>query len=263
MSQLPTAQGMTPYTEAEVILISAPGATGKSAMSVYLSNKLDIPVLNLGKHPAVGANSISGLLMNNVVQEDTFVYHGGLKNGTCSMIIDGLDEAAIHITQDGFNSFLKDVAFFAKGAKGLPFVILGRPAVMEDAALELEVNDVKTTLLQIEPFTIPKAKEFIDNLQGKSYVSKYEKEYKEVRDYIIDQIGGFFKSESELNKNIFERFIGYAPVLQSISTLLSDKLNYHNLLDELKKNKKQKIDLLVDIVNRIVLREQTKIHDED
>lgn len=262
MRQLETAEGFTPYNEANVILISAPGATGKTWMSKYVSQRLHIPILDLAKHDAVGASTIGGLLMKEVEESDIFIYHSGLRNGECAMIIDGLDEAAIHITQEGFEAFMKDVAFFAKDSKGLPFVILGRPSVMEDASLALETNGIKTTLLQIEPFTIEKAKEYIDNQLETSKISKYEEQYKKVRDYIIGEIGGFFKNESEMSKKVFERFIGYAPVLTSISKLLHDNYNYHSLLDELKSEKKQRIDLLVDIVERILKREQTKIHEE-
>lgn len=262
MSQLNTAQGITPLQDAQVVLISAPGATGKTAMSQYISNKLNIPIFNLGNFDAVGANTISGLLLKDVVEDDIFLYHGGLKSGDCSLIIDGLDEASIKVTQDGFEAFLKDVASFAKGAKGLPFVILGRPGVMEDASLILEENDVRTCLLEIEPFTIQKAVEFIDNQMNPDYVQRFDRQYKDVRNYIIEQIGGFFKSESELNKKLFERFIGYAPVLQSISSLLNEKQDFHSLLNDLMESKKQKIDLLIDIVKRILERERNKIFDE-
>ena len=262
MKAVPTSLGYVPYDQANVILISAPGATGKSAMSSYLSYKLDIPVFDLGKYEAVGANTIVGLLMKEVEMEDIFAYNNGLKDGSRSMIIDGLDEGAIKITEDGFEAFLSDVAFFAKDAKGLSFVILGRPAVMEDAALYLEEKGVKTTLLQIEPFTIEKAKDFINAQIDERAIDKFNEQYKMVRDYIIEAVGGFFKNESEMTRKPFERFIGYAPVLMSIKTLLNDHLNFEKLLRDLQVRKKQKIELLVDIVERILLREQKKIHEE-
>lgn len=262
MSQIATVQGITPLQDAQVVLISAPGATGKTSMSQYISYKLDIPIFDLGCFDAVGANTIGGLLMKEVEEDDVFRYHSGLKAGTCSLIIDGLDEASIKVTQEGFEAFLKDVAFFAKGAKGLPFVILGRPGVMEDASMILEENGINTALLEIEPFTINKAVEFIDNQMNPDYVQRFDKQYKEVRDYIIKKIGGFFKSESELNKKLFERFIGYAPVLQSISNLLNEKQDFHSLLNDLRDSKKQNIDLLIDIVKRILQRERQKIFDE-
>lgn len=262
MLQLETLEGRTPLQEAQVVLISAPGATGKTAMSQYLSFEKHIPIFDLGCYEAVGANTIVGLLMKEVENNDVFTYINGLKTGQNSLIIDGLDEASIKVTQDGFEAFLRDVSYFAQNASGLSFIILGRPGVMEDASMILEENVIKTTLLEIEPFTISKAMDFIDNQMNPAYVQKFDKQYKEVRDYIIQQIGGFFKSESELNKKLFERFIGYAPVLQSISNLLNEKQDFHSLLDELKANKKQNIDLLIDIVRRILKREQKKIFDE-
>ena len=102
--------------------------------------------------------------MQQIFHDDIFIYHSGLKDGICSMILDGLDEAAIRITYESFESFLKNIAFFAKDSVGLPFIILGRPGVMEDAALILEENDVNVSLLQIEPFTIEKAKNFINGV---------------------------------------------------------------------------------------------------
>ena len=262
MSQLRTSVGMTDLSEAEVVLISAPGATGKSAMSEYLSNKLDIPILNLSKHEAVGANSISGVIMRKVDEKDVFQFHAGMRSGKCSMIIDGLDEAFIRISQGSIEAFLKDLAFFSKGALGLPFVILGRTAITDETVLELEDLGVKVAHLQIEPFTIDKAYQFIDNHINENLRTNYSTYYRDVRNYIIEQIGGFFKNESDMNRHIFQRFIGYAPVLQSIVTLLKDNGDFHKLLEDLKKSQKQKIDLLIDVVERILTRETDKIREE-
>lgn len=200
--------------------------------------------------------------MKEVEGQDIFIFHNGLKNGTCSMIIDGLDEASIRITHESFEAFMKDIAFFSQGAQGLPFVILGRPAVIENAVLSLEANDIRTTLLQIEPFTIEQAKKFIDVHTEGDGKFRFDQQYKNVRDYIIDELGAFFKNESDITHSVFERFIGYAPVLESIKTLLSLEKNYYNLYKELQKDNKHKIELLIDIVEKIMKRERKKILDE-
>ena len=262
LKQLETINGFVPFNEANIILISAPGATGKTAMSEVLSKSLRIPILNLSNYDAVGANSIGGLIMKEVEGKDIFVFHSGLKNGTCSMIIDGLDEASIRITHESFEAFMKDIAFFSQGTQGIPFVILGRPAVIENAVLSLETNDIKTILLQIEPFTIEQAKRFIDVHTDGDEKFRFDQQYKNVRDYIIDELGAFFKNESDMNHLVFERFIGYAPVLESIKTLLSLEKNYYNLYQELQRDKKQKIALLIDVVEKIMDRERKKILDE-
>ena len=126
MSQLETCEGRTPLQDAQVVLISAPGATGKTAMSQYLSYSLNIPIFDLGNYAAVGANTIVGLLMKEVQPEDVFKYQSGLTSSQYSLIIDGLDEASIKVTQEGFEAFLKDVVFFCKGIYRLVICDLGK-----------------------------------------------------------------------------------------------------------------------------------------
>jgi hypothetical protein len=45
-----------------VILISAVGATGKTALAEQLSRETRLPILDLGKHKPVGDNTLTGLL---------------------------------------------------------------------------------------------------------------------------------------------------------------------------------------------------------
>src|ERR1035437_285268 len=48
-----------------VILISAVGATGKTALARHLSRETNLPILDLAKHKPVGDNTLSGLLMQS------------------------------------------------------------------------------------------------------------------------------------------------------------------------------------------------------
>lgn len=263
-SQLETLTGYTEFNDAEIVLIAAPGATGKSTLSKYLSASLQIPILDLGLHGAVGVHSLVGLLFDSLSPEDMLKYQMGLMSGTGSLIIDGLDEATTKASQEGIEGFLDDIIRLSKGAKGLPFVILGRSKALEDACLYIETNGVKVSFLQIEPFTIEKAKLFIDKQQKGDSSIQYENSYKEVRDYIIDAVGGFFRNESEMNHRLYEHFIGYAPVLLSISRLLNneDSRNYYALLNELQNSRKRNVELVIDIIERILDREQKKIREQ-
>src|SRR5260370_37112973 len=45
-----------------VLLISSVGATGKSTLAQVLSNRLNLPLLSLGRHKPVGDNTLTGLL---------------------------------------------------------------------------------------------------------------------------------------------------------------------------------------------------------
>src|SRR5688572_20730053 len=44
-----------------VILISAVGASGKTALAEHLSRETGLPILDLNKHKPVGANALTGL----------------------------------------------------------------------------------------------------------------------------------------------------------------------------------------------------------
>lgn len=261
--QLVTYKGLIPISKAEVLLISAPGATGKSALSSYLSNKMNIPLFDLGVHPAVGAHSLVGLLVDHLSTDDYVKFKDGLSQGKFSMIIDGLDEAEIKASSSAYESFLDDVVKIAKGAKGVPFLMLGRSRVVEDTMYYLEKNDVRVSCLQIEPFTLKQACEFIDKtMSERNSANRFEKSYHEVRNYIIDSIGGFFKNEGELRKESFNRFIGYAPVLMSIASLLSERQDYNKLLNELRSGGNTSMELVLEIIEKILIREKEKVRNQ-
>lgn len=258
--QLESFKGKTPINEAEVILISAPGATGKSALSAYLSNKMNIPLFDLGKHPAVGSHSLIGLLVDNLSTEEYVRFKNGLGQKRFSMIIDGLDEGEIRSGSSAYESFLDDVVNIAKGAEGVPFLMLGRLRTVIDTAFYLESKDVRVVCLQIEPFTLLKAREFIDKaLSNKNSAVRFEKSYNDVKNYIIDSVQGFFKNEGALRTQSFNRFIGYAPVLMAIVSLLEERQDFNKLLIELQEERRTNIDLLITIIEKILSREREKV----
>ena len=251
-----SSMDQTSFEDATIILISAAGATGKTSLTEHLSNELSIPIFDLSKHDPVASNSLTGLLYNNMELQDFAQFSMKLKEGKSSMIIDALDEGFLKTTIDGFYSFLDDVAKMSNGAKGVPFIMLGRTNIVELVTLYLESKNVKVVLLQIEPFTVESAKVFIDKHVESEGKTKFEEQYKTVRDYIINAIGGFFKNQSEINHKQYLQFIGYAPVLLAISTLLNDNNNYHALLEDLKSSNRRNIQLVIDIIERILKRDK-------
>ena len=88
------------YNQANIILISAPGATGKSEMTKNLSNELNIPVFDLGKHDAVGANSFIGMLYKTVSPMAMGKILTDLASNKYTIIIDALDEGSTKTKSD-------------------------------------------------------------------------------------------------------------------------------------------------------------------
>lgn len=244
------------FDESTVILISAAGATGKTALTHQLSYDIKAPILDLSKHEPVASNSLTGLLIKCLELTDFTSYMTRLKDGTSTMIIDAFDEALLKTTTDGFYSFIDDIINIAKDSTGTPFVLLGRTNVIELITLYMEEKGLNVVLLQIEPFTEEQARRFIDNHVNEDYKTKHKQQYEEVRNYIICTIEGFFKNQSEINHKQFTQFLGYAPVLLAISTLLRENANYQMLLTELKSSNKRNVDLIIEIIERILNREQ-------
>jgi hypothetical protein len=260
--QIPTTEGYTALNEAEVMIIAAPGATGKTVLSKYLCHRYDFLRLDLGVFGPVGSNSLLGVFADNFESMTDLVNMSvNLQQGKTSMVIDGLDEAYVKTTEEAYEGFLQDVIKLAKGGKGMSFILLGRTKVVEDTCICLEDAGVKVILVQIEPFTKQKAKSFIDKQQETDAYRKQSKQYEQVRDYIIESIQGFFRNESDIKQQLYERFIGYSPVLLAISRLLNENGNYYELYSSLQESQKRNVELVVNIVERIMERERDKVRE--
>lgn len=211
---------------------------------------------DLSKHDPVASDSLTGLLFNSMELADFTDFSQKLQTGKASMIIDALDEGYIKTTVDGYYAFLDNIVKIAATAQGTPFVLLGRTNIVELTTLYLEEKGIKVAFLQIEPFTIESAKIFIDKHVESVAKERFAEQYKAVRDYIVEAIGGFFKNQSEINHKQYLQFIGYAPVLLAISTLLNKNSNYHILLEDLKSSNRQNIKLIIDIIEEILKRDK-------
>lgn len=245
----------TDLENADIILIEAVGATGKTELSRYMSRKLKCPVLDLGKTRVVAGNSLTGLLTKRMQRKDSSVFMDDITDGKATMIIDALDEGYMKTNNQGYFDFLDDVLSLEPNKK-CPIVMLGRYNAVELAAAFMLDKGIDFVTLHIEPFTLEQAKQFIDKSVKNASRQKYETVYQETRDYIIETIEGFFKDQTSIKDNVSQRFIGYAPVLQSISAFFDENINYRSVLDDLKKNNHKSVQLIVDIIERILERDR-------
>ena len=241
--------------EAQIILVEAIGAAGKTELTKYLSYQLQCPVFDLGKTKVVAGNSLSGLLIKRMQRRDSSDFMDNISLGKASIIIDALDEGYLKTNNQGYLDFLDDVLSLAP-QKECPIILMGRYNAVELAAAFFMDADVNVVTIQIEPFTLKAAKEFIDKAGDSTAKTRFEEIYRETRDYVLTKIGGFFKDQSSIKDHASERFIGYAPVLQSIAELFDEKTNYRFLLDELKESNTQSVSLIIDIIKRILKRDR-------
>ena len=245
------------FEDARVILISAIGATGKTTLAKELSYTLRCPIVDLGVAEVMGGNSLTGIIYKKLSPTDGAKYVDELKSGKATMIIDGLDEGFQRTKTQGFYDFLDDVIGMTS-EKGKSFILLGRANSIELAELHFDSKNIKTITFQIEPFTIEKAEEFIRLIMKEEEgIDVFGKPYKDLLQYIINSIGGFFKDHQDLKSKQYERFIGYAPVLLSIAEFLKkNKSNFQRVLVDFQKDHLIGTSLIVSIVEGILKRDK-------
>lgn len=241
--------------DACIILIEAVGASGKSELTKKMSYWLNCPIVDLGQTKVVGMNSLTGLLPKRMERKDSFALMDNISEGRSTLIIDALDEGYMKTNSQGYLDFLDDVLSL-NPQKECPIIMLGRYNAVELAANFMFEKDVNFITLQIEPFTLNQATDFIDKAVESMSKLRYAAIYKEVRDYILDTINGFFKDQASIKNHASERFIGYAPVLQSIAAFFDEHTNYSVVLDEMKTKNVKSVELIVDIIERILKRDR-------
>ena len=243
----------------QVVLISAVGATGKSALAHVLSNRTSLPLLDLGKHKPVGDNTLTGLLTSAFHVEDLSRIFQGTRSGTYGVIIDGIDEARSKTTEKAFEAFLDDIVDLCSGATTTSFVLLGRTQILDDCWFYLADKGTSVGLVTIDPFDLDSARNYIDAFTGVADTST-SNEYASIRDGILNTLGSAFAHSTDDHDANFLSFIGYPPVLDAIVALLSKEHNYYRLKRELEAANLNdvEIELIYWVISYILKRERTE-----
>jgi hypothetical protein len=124
-----------------ILLISAPGAVGKSTLAQQIAFVTGAVYVDLAKADPVGGNTMSGGLVKSGLYSDW-------QSQATALLIDGLDEARLRVTQEAFEAFLADVAQISMG-RTLPTVLFGRTGAIQDAWLLLADSPAKAAVLEI------------------------------------------------------------------------------------------------------------------
>ncbi len=215
-----------------VILVSAVGATGKTALAQVLSYETGLPILDLSKNKAVGDNTLTGIITTSFKTEDLSSIFAGLASSTYGIIIDGIDEGRSKVTAKAFDAFLDDICQLCTGSTGTSFILLGRTNILEDYWVYFSDKGIYPGLISILPFDLASAEEYIDQYVDVQEI-KNRTQYDDARNCILKMLSSAFISKD--NKD-FQSFIGYPPVLDAIVTLLNKEQNFHRLLTQIEKS---------------------------
>lgn len=230
-------------TDSPLILVSAPGAVGKSTLAKQIAYECGAVYLDLAESDPVGGNTISGGIFKCGLST-------GWKNGTVAILIDGLDEARLRVTQAAYEAFLNDIADLAAD-RATPTVLFGRTGAVQDAYLTFAEHGVEVPILEIGYYEHKPAVEFAMACvrEAKQDRASEETERKAV--------SGLIKGLSEQTNTDGNRFAGYAPVLQAVADHVGQVSNPKALVSEIEKGA---IPVSLEgITTAILLRERSKL----
>jgi len=207
----------------QIVLVTAPGAMGKTMAANALSHDRFAPLIDLAKLP-VGSATLTGTLTRVLgwAQAPEFVRH--LQEGRASLVLDGVDEAQVAAGRDHFLAFLEDVVEVLEQAeKSAQLTMFGRRDAMELTAACLTELGVVPRELTLLPLSKRQAEELIgltldDTLvDGRPYTTHraHPEPFGALREAVFVDIAtalGAEQREGRYWRDVSD-FLGYPPVL--------------------------------------------------
>ncbi|WP_426441010.1 hypothetical protein [Bradyrhizobium genosp. P] len=244
-------------SDAQLFIIAAPGAVGKSSYARALAAATKSVIVDLARTAPLGGGFFKGELAN-AFGLDALSNAG---KGKIALVVDALDEAQMRVGPQSYEAGLLDLAGIAGSASALPAVLLGRALAAENAFLLLTANGFKVALFKVEFFGDDQAAQYLIN-KLPIVAARSEKVAAAFRTH-----GDVFRELAESARVKLKalagcdqtNFAGYAPVLDAICefALEGDGLNPKAKMAKL--TSASQIDLIDDITLSILEREQEKL----
>ena len=232
-----------PPRESSIILVSAPGAVGKTTLAKQIAAETGAVYVDLAKADPVGGNTISGGLAKSGLFEDW-------KNERTTLLIDGLDEARLRVTQESFEAFLIDLADLTNGRR-IPVALFGRTGAIQDSWIPLQQQGAVFSILEIG---------FYDERASIEFATSYlrakrpESSHRDVEVRAVELLLSRLRDEASSDG---DRFAGYAPVLQAVVDRVIAEDNPSSLVAQIEKGERPVT--LQSVVSAILERERNKL----
>ena len=229
--------------ESALLLVSAPGAVGKTTLAKQIAFHTGSVYIDLAEARPVGANTLIGGIANSGLYEDWV-------NGSVAVLIDGLDEARLKVTQEAFDAFLSDVAVQSANRR-MPTVLFGRTGAIIHAWIVLTETASNVPILEIGYFGIEEAIEFAE---ARLRAARPDSPFQSVE---RDAVALLLRQLQEQTSNEGGRFAGYAPVLQAVAKRVELENDSQSLIS--RTNSGEQPVTLQSIASALLEREQTKL----
>lgn len=238
---------------ADIVLLSARGAAGKSTTGQHLSHVLGVPLWKLEDDNAVSAASLNFVLsryLQDFEPEDAISRrHGPV------ILIDSLDEARARVSGTSWTEFLESLAEISR--RGARLILLGRERTLEDAWLTLDDAGVNLAWFEISHFGATERVRYVDGVVERNAKREITKMpiYSATRDSILRALAGPLTGEAA------DSFVGYAPVLDAVATVLCDEQNLYLVSKQfdVASGGTRGLEELWGIIDGLLEREQSKV----
>jgi hypothetical protein len=259
---------------APAVLIVAPAAAGKSTCARATAGVSGALFVDLGSGRRVADGSFLGLLDEALGGLNSFTFLEGVREDKNVIILDSLDETHILSQTLNFIAFIQGLCRFLRTSNGTGNVVMfSRLDTADWIENTFQEEGVPLRILEINFFDESRAFNFLDVKLNEYYDKKknrqrahitYRQPYEVVRKLIFQQVAkglGVQVSSRWQDDDEARRFLGYAPVLEAISTFLAVP-NHNNLLQELTADKDvlsvSEWQILRTFAERLLDRERTK-----
>lgn len=255
-------------TKQPIIIISAPGAVGKTTLAKYSANIKKGYYWDLSKLK-LGSNSFVGTLVETFGPENIGQVLTELGNGRLSLFIDAFDEAEMISGSQGIETFLIDVYKYCNTASHPNIVLFSRSETTSIIQFILDnlSSNPSYSLFEIDYFEEENAIRFI-----KHYLNTHQEpdmNYENHSTPFLKALYSIFNTISAgMNINISEAwktsesrtFLGYAPVLQTIGQYLH-KQNYEQIAQQFESNEGEEsgVKVIAEFIDVLLQREQKKV----
>ena len=251
---------------ADVILINAPAAVGKTTLAEQLSAVRGAPLLDLAS-VRVGRASLRGMLPDLGVDGA----EEALLAGQTAVIIDSVDEGQLLSGPGNLEEFLVSTWDLLDGrpGEGTRIIVLGRPDTIDlvRLTLGLDARQLSVMDLRVEYFDLSEATKLVHMYanfateEGSAY-----RVHRQAADGLLKEYFAAFGRALGLEPTeLWEEpdgrgFAGYAPVLDALGTLIAGSTNFIEEQNRLASSESSDAwDVLTGVVDRILEREQGKL----
>ena len=236
-------------SSARIVLFSAPGATGKSALAKHIAYKYSSLYWNLADIH-LGEKSFSGTLISALGATEYSAYINALLNAQTLLVIDAFDESEVNSGENMVRSFITDMDEILGGCTKPYAAFFSRTETAQNIGEFLKSNGIPYVHYEIGLFSEHQAKSFV-----KEYIVADKGECTSVQESAISQFFNKIKNVMDQAEN-YESFIGYAPVLQSIAITIKSTDNTMTLLNSL--SNARSVGIIREIMKHLISREADK-----